>query len=1269
MTTLPHNDITAPSKLCRPRRMRAPNNPLPADVTQHIFSYRSYTPHATHPAELRHAACKPPIIALALPLPSTPPLLPTPLPPTATCTPPTSSHSTRAPVNNAQKRLLDTAPTAPLPPLLPQHNPTMLDPSCPALFDLELPALHSTEPAAPPSPTSAPPALTLAPVRIFPSAVTSAIAAANDAAPGSDDAPLDLQVAAANTALPSDAAADAISGAELQAAASTTDNTPIASSISQLSTVIAALPEQNPRRALLQSSLATQYFLAGDLSKALGAQTAALQLAPENSTIAANTTVIAVAAAGEDDRAVQTLVAASALKLREKIAVLAELYKAAERKATADTAVETLLKPLDALMRVRADTVDAPQDLADLAQYRRWRFRLTRAAADITGAISALEDGLAMDDTPSRQRRKLQQELVVCLRLRFDRCGTAEDLDRAVDTAADVLAQKPEESVALLRRVLAAVLIARYEYAGDAADIAAAIKACTDALAEDPLPEPSEVARIQSRLAAAHMHNYTRRSRGADLDAALVAVTAAAAGAASAEHLAFYAHVLLAQYRRTQDPAHLTAAVARSQDAVRAISSAWDGGRIAALNISAVAHATRFRRGGRSDRALLERSLIYGTEVAELVPDEDVRRAGYLANLSQYLAWAFKADGGHRHEHFLANSILYASRAVAATGPKHASYATYLAALADRLRTQYAFDPTPERYVRTLECVRSALNAAGAPLAVRADAALRTAPWLAELEKWNDAYGVVMRGLEVLNGLSAADLTDKDRREILPRYAGLASLGAACAVSGGVADGAEAGSERAKRAVREAVQILQMGRGMVFNLQLRGRGDMSDLRDKDPELYDKVQAQQAKISASSHDAVTALDGAAQRSDAVEFERLVAEVRKLPGMANFLYPPTEDDLKAAAGKNTIVIINVAFRSDAFLITKDEIRALPLSTAEVTMETVKARAHSFRTRPLERIATLEWLWTHIAAPILTELGHTTKPPGEDWPRVHWIPTGALTHLPLHAAGFHYDGGTATCLDRVVSSYATSAKSLLYTRRNLQNRPARTATTKPRAAILASMPQTPGHPDLPGVTAEIAALKKIVRNVVHRELPTHQQMLADLSATPGPRLLHYAGHATPSSFLLADKPLTVADLTRLALYHDPPSLAYLSACSTGESADGLEDEGLHLVGAALLAGFANVVGALWRVQDGVSVGVAQAVYSQWGRAGHGVGYALHWAVREARETAREAARKWRGGRRPEVRLVGLRGAAVGGQGGGEAVDDPVDELHWAAYIHMGV
>ncbi|MGP4001420.1 CHAT domain-containing protein [Streptomyces sp. 8N706] len=59
--------------------------------------------------------------------------------------------------------------------------------------------------------------------------------------------------------------------------------------------------------------------------------------------------------------------------------------------------------------------------------------------------------------------------------------------------------------------------------------------------------------------------------------------------------------------------------------------------------------------------------------------------------------------------------------------------------------------------------------------------------------------------------------------------------------------------------------------------------------------------------------------------------------------------------------------------------------------------------------------------------------------------------------------------------------------------------------------------------------------------------------------------------------------------------PRLAYLSACTTSLGARRLADEALHLAAAFQHAGFPQVIGTLWPVEDGVAQSLCGQVYEE--------------------------------------------------------------------------
>ena len=148
---------------------------------------------------------------------------------------------------------------------------------------------------------------------------------------------------------------------------------------------------------------------------------------------------------------------------------------------------------------------------------------------------------------------------------------------------------------------------------------------------------------------------------------------------------------------------------------------------------------------------------------------------------------------------------------------------------------------------------------------------------------------------------------------------------------------------------------------------------------------------------------------------------------------------------------------------------------------------------------------------------------------------------------------------------------------------------------------MPMTPGDTFLSGVTKEADKIKHNLRNfstVATLEMPTAACVL---QALPGYSIAHFACHGVSSinpadSHLLllkasvpggvcteeVDK-LRVEDIAALNIPAEAARLAYPPACSTADSpSSDLADEVTHIVSSFHIAGFINVIGALWPAQD---------------------------------------------------------------------------------------
>ncbi|KAH7188102.1 TPR domain-containing protein [Fusarium flagelliforme] len=331
-----------------------------------------------------------------------------------------------------------------------------------------------------------------------------------------------------------------------------------------------------------------------------------------------------------------------------------------------------------------------------------------------------------------------------------------------------------------------------------------------------------------------------------------------------------------------------------------------------------------------------------------------------------------------------------------------------------------------------------------------------------------------------------------------------------------------------------AIHLLEQGRGIISSSLNEMRRDLSDLENAYPDQARKLSKLREELDSPENSA-----GVDQRYSSAEMlESLIKEIRSLPGFDRFLLPPTEEDIKAAASHGPIVVLNASqYRCTALV--------------------------------------LGWLWDTIASPVLEFLGmHESST--DHWPRIWWIPVGILSKFPIHGAGYHVSGLGCTVLDRVISSYSSSIKAMIHSRRS------HTSTrelSRSKNAILVGVETTPGHRRLPYITEEVQRLEDFCNApylTIKRREPYRQEVIDTLRDCD---IFHFAGHRlcdsndpSGSALLLGDGPLTVETLLEMNMQRRRPFLAYLSA-----------------------SGFQHVIGTLWQVDDKFSVNVAIMMY-EW-------------------------------------------------------------------------
>ncbi|HEY2063722.1 MAG TPA: CHAT domain-containing protein, partial [Amycolatopsis sp.] len=637
-----------------------------------------------------------------------------------------------------------------------------------------------------------------------------------------------------------------------------------------------------------------------------------------------------------------------------------------------------------------------------------------------------------------------------------------------------------------------------------------------------------------------------------------------------------------------------------------------------------------------ADPPLLDRIVAVARDLAGTAPADHPDRGRYLSYLSGALREVFLSRRENRVED-LRDSVEFARQAVKSTAPNHPDRAAILFGLGDVLSLFYA-RTRDSSALREYTRVNSALaKMTGTSAGRRIAAAQRAASADLRLGRVRHAVELVGLATELLPQLGFRDVDRADREHRVSAAHRLPATAAAAAIAAGRPG--------------YAVELLEQTRGIVFSGTLDTREDAAELRRAAPGLLPEFEELRDRINDADHEIAAASFGEppsrelAARREALsrQWDELLQRIRQHPDLTGFQRPTPITELCRHANKGPIVSV-VADESRAYALIVRNDPADPVHVEElppaVTRDSVLDKAEVFRQarsvaldlnqpsrarreaqpRMLEILA---WIWENITEPVLRRLEYTEPPaPGKPWPRVWWCPVGVVTMLPLHAAGRHGSAeGTDSLLDRVVSSYTPSIRALAYARR-----PGPETTS----ALVVSVPEAPESPPLTGAAEEADLFREFIPTATIRpaaDAPVRRENVVELLREHG--IVHFACHGyadlnnpSASRLLLPDHttdPLTLHAITRLKL--NGAQLAYLSACSTTETNQEQADEATHLTAAFQLAGYRNVVGTLWPINDQAALKAARAFYEALTAGGtkppdpDDAALALHHAVRTMR------------------------------------------------------
>ena len=881
-----------------------------------------------------------------------------------------------------------------------------------------------------------------------------------------------------------------------------------------------------------------------------------------------------------------------------------------ERTGSLDDLDSAIAASEDAFNGIEPGHPDRALFADNLGNGHRIRYERTGNVIDLDQAMIMNEEAVKLTPLEHSELTSYLNNLGNTLWRRYERTGSLDDLNRAIDAKENSVRLTPNDHQALAHRLsnLGCVLNSRYELTGSTVDLHHAVNVLKDALKTMPA-DHVERANTLGNLGNALLNRFELMKAADDLKQSVDAFEEAVKSTPN-DHPNLVVHI-----------SNYGIALLRRYEQIRSMSE-------------------------------LDRVIDVFKDATERTPKDRPVRATILNNLSQSLLKRFEITNSMDD---LNQTIDASEEAVWMTPNDHVEHARYSYNLAVALSNRFKVTKTaPIDRDRALAMFEDSVNMTSAPPTLRIHAARRAAE-LTQDKDIQKASNLLKIAIELLPSVSPRTLNRSDQQHELSSFAGLVSTAAALSL------------ESNKSAI-EALQLLELGRGVIASIQLDARSDITTLEETHPSLAQEFKALRdeldspvpgyieiVQLNQSPHDVAAQISR--RYSNSKRYDEIIEQIRNIEHFSRFLLLPSEEELKGLAVQGPIVVLNTApLRCDAIIITKDYVRAFPLQNLRhdelirktdefyehITVTCLRVRHYSKAILEIKQI--LEWLWDVAAAPVLDYLGFMA-PPSNVWPRIWWVGTHLFNILPIHAAGYHKIGSTNSVLDRVISSYTPTIKALLHSKNHGANH-------EITHALFVSMSQTPDKSDLPYAETEVTHLIDLIPQTmkVHLAVPTKQEVLLNIRHC---ELVHLACHGTlshgdpsQSGLLMKDwkiAPLTISDLTLLKL--KIPRLAYLSVChAAGTFALNLLDEGITLAGACQLAGFPTVIGTMWQVNDLYAANVAKSFYASLIAGGvldvERASEALHGAVRELREATRSFSKN--------------------------VSDDP---FLWAPYIHLGL
>ncbi|KIM19689.1 hypothetical protein M408DRAFT_83183 [Serendipita vermifera MAFF 305830] len=900
--------------------------------------------------------------------------------------------------------------------------------------------------------------------------------------------------------------------------------------------------------------------------------------------------------------------------------------------------------------------LDKPALIINLGKSIRLRFKRLGDVQDLDNAISIDQEAanLMPDHHPLRlhahpEKLALMVNLAISTQVRFEYFGDLKDLDQAIlfgQAAADRMPDGHPQR-AYNSNNLGVSNRLRFERLGDIKDLEKAISLFQVAVDSTPDGHPDKP-RCLCNLGVSFTARFGRLGDVQDLENGISFVEAAV-GSMPDSHpekpgqLSELGYAIELRFKRLGNSEDLEKAILLKQAAVDRMPDSHHF-KPNLLNNLGSSMQSRFEHLG--DIEDLKKAVSFFQAAVDLTPDDQRDKSFSLSNLGNSCELLFQKRGDVND---LERAISFKRAAVNLTPNGHFDKPRWLGNLGNAFSLRFRETSELSDLKNALSSLSTAATSPTGPSTIRFEAACQWADISYRLNQ--PPIAAFDCAINLLPQLAWLGMSLRDQHIQIARAGSLVRYAVAVAIE--------------LQEYETAVQWAEYGRSIVWQNLLSLRSPLDELRKSHSKLAMRLQdiSQQLEMSLSypnlpDKKTLVPLLEAANKASALAAERdkIIEQIRTLPGFEHFFKARTFDKLAPAAYEGPVAIINTYdFRSDALILIPHDSQTPTVSVVHIPLESFSnnmsiSMFHDFTrllssagvrardSRKSERTSCvsnggdsfkniLSHLWLHVVKPILEGLAYQVSLPiywshslPGDNTRIWWCATGMLAFLPIHAAG-NYDSDAIgeKISDYVVSSYTPTLTAIID-----QSQPSMTMDSQ---ILTIAQPSTPGATPLPETENEVQKVKDIATGIRVKQLINGEATAARvLQAMKESNWIHLACHGMQdnkeplkSGFLLHDKTLELSELIREPL--PKTDFAFLSACQTATGDVKITEESVHLAAGMLFSGCRGVIGTMWSIQDEDAPKVTEAVYRWMLKDGmpnrKEAARALHEAVRELRES----------------------------------------------------